>query len=120
MPELHAEKQYRHRRDLSGLDQRQKFKRFVECTEPARKHRHRPRAQREMHLAKREIVELQAERRRDKRVRQLLVREDAAQTDGRRAGIISAAISRFPAPRYTARAPPQLATRERLEPGTRG
>src|SRR3546814_13888908 len=72
-PELLAEKQYRHRRDLSGLDQRQKFKRFVECTEPARKHRHRPRAQQEMHLAKREIVELQAERRRDERDRQSVV-----------------------------------------------
>src|SRR3546814_4095216 len=64
------------------------FKRFGECTEPARKHRHRPRAQQEMHLAKREIVELQAERRRDERVRQLLVREHDVQPDGRRAGII--------------------------------
>src|SRR3546814_20064764 len=94
-PELLAEKQYRHRRDLSGLDQRQQFKRFVECTEPARKHRHRPRAQQEMQLAKREKEELQAERRRDERVRQLLVRERDVQTAGRSAGIISAGIRGF-------------------------
>ena len=74
LPELLAEQQDRHRPHLAGLDQGQKFEHFVERPEPAREHRHCPRSEQEVHLAKREIMELETEVGGNEDVGQLLVR----------------------------------------------
>ena len=81
LPELLAEQHDRDRLDLAGLDQRQQLELFVERAEPAREHRHRARAQQEVHLAQREIVELEAERRGDVAVRGLFVRQHDVEPD---------------------------------------
>ena len=65
VPEFAAEQQDRQRPHLAGLDQRQQLEHLVERAEPAGEHRDRPRAQQEVHLAQREIVELEAEVRGD-------------------------------------------------------
>ena len=81
VPELLAEQQDRQRPHLAGLDQRQQLEHLVERAEAAGEHRDRARAQQEVHLAQREIVELEAQVRRDVGVRQLLVRQHDVEAD---------------------------------------
>ena len=58
-PEILAEQEDRHRLHLAGLDEREKFEKFIECAEAAREDRNRLGAQEEMHLAQRKVVEVQ-------------------------------------------------------------
>ena len=80
-PELLAEQQHRDRLHLAGLDQRQQLEHLVERAEPAREHRHRPRAHQEVHLAQREVVELERQVRRDIGIGRLLVRQHDVEPD---------------------------------------
>ena len=61
VPEVAAEQQDRQRPHLAGLDQGQQLEHLVERAEAAGEHRDRARAQQEVHLPQREIVELEAE-----------------------------------------------------------
>src|SRR5215218_1454581 len=62
LPEFAAEEEDGKRLDLAGLDEGEQFERLVERSEAAGEDRNRPGAKQEVHLAKREIVELEAER----------------------------------------------------------
>ena len=108
LPEFAAEEQDRHRLDLAGLDQGQQLERLVERAEAAREDRHRARAQQEVHLPQREIVELEAERGRDIGVGQLLVRQHDVEADRFRALVAGAAIGRLHDRRAAARADDEL------------
>ena len=108
-PEVPAVKQYRHRIDLAGLDQRQQFEQFVERPEPARKGGERAGMQQEVHLPEREIVELHAQVRRHIFVRRLLVRQHDIQRDRFGAGVRRAAVRRLHDRRPAARTHHELA-----------
>ena len=107
-PELAAEQQDRQRPHLAGLDQGQRFEEFVERAEPAGEHRDRPGAQQEVHLAKREIVELEAEVRGHIGVGQLLVRKHDVEADALLALVAGAAVGGFHHRRPAARADDEL------------
>ena len=81
LPELAPVEQDRDRPDLAGLDQGQQLERLVERAEAARKHRHGARAEQEVHLAQREIVELEAQRRGDVGVGRLFVGQHDVEPD---------------------------------------
>ena len=75
--------------------QGQHFEQLVHGAEAAGKHRERVGAHRQVHLAHREVVEAKIQFRRDVRIRHLLVRQRDVEADGRRAGVVRAAIGRF-------------------------
>lgn len=94
-PELAPEQQDRPRAALAGLDQRQRLEQFVEGAEAAGEAHQRDAAHHEVHLAQREVVELEAQLRRDVRVRRLLVRQHDVQADALAAHFMGAAIAGF-------------------------
>src|SRR3546814_8657929 len=94
IPEVSAEQNDRQRLHLAGLDERQEFEAFVERAEATGEDGYRPRAKQEVHLAEREIRELQAERRRDIGVGELLVRQHDIEADRILALVGGAAIDR--------------------------
>ena len=60
VPEFATEQEDRERPDLPRLDKGQLLEQLVERAEASGEHRHRPCSKQEVHLAKGEIVELEA------------------------------------------------------------
>src|SRR3546814_20432137 len=87
LPEFLAEQYDRDRLDLAGLNQRQQLEHLVERAEAARKDAHGARAEQEVHLAQREIVKLEAQRRGHEAVRRLFVREHDVESEIGRAHV---------------------------------
>ena len=77
------------------MHQRDHFEQFVHGAEAARKRDQRLGADHEVHLAQREVVELEVQLRADVRVRRLLVRQRNVETHGHRATIACAAVRCF-------------------------
>ena len=109
LPEFAAEEEDRHRLHLAGLDQGEQLERLVERAEAAGKDRHRPRAQQEVHLPQREIVELEARGGRHIGVGHLLVRQHDVEADRCPALVDGAAIGRLHDRRAAARADDEMA-----------
>ena len=84
----HAEQQQRDALHAAGLDQRQRLEELVERAEAAGEDRDGAGAQQEVDLARREIVEVEAELGRDVGVGRLLVRQDDVEADRGRADIV--------------------------------
>ena len=108
-PEVAAEQQDRQRPHLAGLDQRQQLEHLVERAEAAGEDRDRAGAQQEVHLAQREIVELEAEVRGDVGVRHLLVREHDVEADRLLPLVDRAAVGSLHDRRAAARADDEIA-----------
>ncbi len=94
-PEFLAEQQDRDGLYLAGLHQRQQLEKLVERAKAAGEHGQRTGTQQEMHLAQREIVELEGQFRRDIAVGRLLMRQHDIEADGFRANIHSTPVRRF-------------------------
>src|SRR4051794_13128669 len=91
-PELLPDQDNRHRRQFAGLRQGQDLEQLVERAVTAGKRDQRPRPQREMQFAHREIMKTEAQLRRDIRVRVLLLRQRDTEPDRFRADIAGAPV----------------------------
>ena len=109
VPIIAAEQQDRQRPHLAGLDQGQQLEHFVERAEAAREDSDCARAQQEVHLAKREIVELEAQVRGHIGVGHLLVRKHDIEPDRFGADVGRAAVRRLHDRRAAARADDEMA-----------
>ena len=94
-PELAPEEQDRPHPRLAGLHQRQHLEQLVERAEAAGEADQGDRAHQEVHLAQREVVELEAELGRDVAVGHLLVREHDVEADALAADLERAAVAGF-------------------------
>ena len=94
-PELAPEQQDGAAPRLAGLHQRHHLEQLVERAEAAGKAHQRHAAHEEVHLAQREVVELEAQLGRDVRVGHLLVRQHDVHGDALAAHLEGAAVARF-------------------------
>src|SRR5664280_2858778 len=99
---------------LPGLDERERLEELVQRAVAARERDERAGAHEQVHLADAEVVELEAEGRRDVRVRKLLVRELDVEAHGLGTGVPRAAVRGLHRARAAARRDHEVAHPVRL------
>jgi hypothetical protein len=95
LPVVGAEQHDGHRLGLAGLHQREHLEQFVQRAKAAGEGHQRLGAHHEVHLAQREVVELEAQRAATRRGWPLLVRQGDVQAHRGRPHVVGAAVGGF-------------------------